>query len=329
MHETRLGHCALTLQLEADSNFLIQAPREGTSENPSFFAAHNPQTGELEPTIPATTLRGVLRSTAERILRSADPRLACDPFAAEDDDASPHEACSKRLENHSAGPDPVYAHLCPACRLFGATAYASPLTCQDGHIVTQRGPVKRVGIAIDRFTGGVKPGALYTYHPLDRGTTFEAAIAVSNFALWQLGLLALAFRDLDTGWAHVGSGSRKGMGQVQTDITDLHVRYQRTRYQQHRDARPDNVNGALCDAQALGTIVEINRPSPWIGAGLTERPSASWRDELWVDFHIDDAPAISQVLAACVEQARAPMLRASTDSFDTAAWSASEQETDA
>lgn len=320
MYKTRLGLCRVHLHLEADANSLIQAP--GTQDEPRFFQALNPQTGRPEPTLPATTFRGVLRSTAERILRSRNAWLACDPFATSDEDQPPRQACSKRLEQpREAGslrPQDVYAYLCPACRLFGATAYASLLVCHDGRLLNRVGLQKRVGIAIDRFTGGVKHGALFSFHPLDRGTTFATTISINNFALWQIGLLALVIRDLDKGRANLGSGSRKGMGTWRVHVTGLHFRYARQRYHAQLATRGDDETRFLCDAQLLsGAIPESDRPVLWVGEGLTPRPPAAWHDRPWVEFEVTNVDA---VLAACVEDALVPMLQQGVAGFRTPFW---------
>jgi CRISPR/Cas system CSM-associated protein Csm3 (group 7 of RAMP superfamily) len=163
MHRQLHAQCRIDLTLEAASFLLVK----GQGQKGEFFQAVDPADGEMKNCIPATSLKGVWRSAAERILRSFDASLACDPFS--------EQSCSKRMESKSVAAAEVYAHLCPACRLFGCTAHAGLLTIHDGWGILME-ESRRTGIAIDRFTGGVKKGALYTVNPLHAKATFGVKV---------------------------------------------------------------------------------------------------------------------------------------------------------
>ncbi len=185
--------------------------------------------------VPGTSLRGPVRAQAERILRSLipgnPPASACDPFQNEPGEA---QSCSKRLdETHTDFP---YAEACPACRLFGCTGTASRILISDADVKGGRS-VFRDMIGIDRFTGGVFQGELedagekkksgganMRFHALE-GAIFSTEIAITNFELWQLGLLAFVFRDFADGLVSIGFGKTKGFGQVKGAIDKIHLVY--------------------------------------------------------------------------------------------------------
>ena len=179
--------------------------------------------------VPGTSLRGPFRAQAERILRSlapADalaPATACDPFDMEEDSA---RSCSKRLDRTPA-PFP-YAAACPACKLFGCTATASRIQFSDADIPLRPGlrSVYRDMIGIDRFTGGVHSGANMRLHVLE-GAEFTTTVAVRNFELWQLGLLAYVFQDFADGQVALGFGKSKGFGQVRGKVESIALAYPR------------------------------------------------------------------------------------------------------
>jgi CRISPR/Cas system CSM-associated protein Csm3 (group 7 of RAMP superfamily) len=182
--------------------------------------------------VPGTSLRGPVRAQAERILRTvipgAPPATACDPFEQE---AVPSQSCSKRLdETHAATP---YAAVCPACRLFGCTGAASRTQISDADVDKSARSVYRDMIGIDRFTGGVyqgeitaegkkKGGANMRFHALE-GASFATTMTITNFELWQLGLLAFVFRDFEDGLVSIGFGKTKGFGQVKGKVESIEV----------------------------------------------------------------------------------------------------------
>lgn len=177
--------------------------------------------------VPGTSIRGPFRAQAERIIRSLLPEeaplpfTACDPF----EDESPARGCSKRLEKPFTE-QTEYAAACPACKLFGCAGLASRISFTDADIKSYSS-VYRDMIGIDRFTGGVyqgKGGANMRFHVLEN-TTFTTTVTVTNFELWQLGLLAYLFRDFEQGQVPIGFGKTKGFGHVKGEIKNITLTY--------------------------------------------------------------------------------------------------------
>lgn len=175
--------------------------------------------------VPGTSLRGPFRAYAERIIRSLlpgnaiPPRTACNPF---DMDEQNPQSCSKRL--NKTKPRVPYVEACPACRLFGCTGTASRIQFTDADIAPGYSSVYRDMIGIDRFTGGVYQGANMRFHALEK-TTFTTTITVTNFELWQLGLLAYVFRDFQEGLVPIGFGKTKGFGHVKGQVDKITLTY--------------------------------------------------------------------------------------------------------
>ncbi len=191
---------------------------------------------EGRPVLPGASLRGVLRSQAERIARTLataeasdkDDFLrrcpACSPVARppKKQENVPLECCDSLLDKlpgeekarlMEQGVDPE--NLCLACRLFGSARLGSRLIVEDAPLKEGTEPVYKVQdfLAIDRFTGGGREGAKFDALALWR-PVFTARLRLENPRDWELGWLALVLRDLAEGWLTVGFGRAKGFGRV-------------------------------------------------------------------------------------------------------------------
>jgi CRISPR/Cas system CSM-associated protein Csm3 (group 7 of RAMP superfamily) len=187
------------------------------------------------PVLPGSSLRGVLRSHAERIartlvthraLKASDAQgyflghcPACDPLKFGEGDAA-LESCDSLLrhQKHVSENDEVApGQLCLACRLFGSTRRGSRLIVEDAPYVNADGdnPTYKMldFLAVDRFTGGGAEGLKFDALALWR-PAFKARIFLENPEPWELGWLTLALRDLAEGWLRVGFGAAKGFGKV-------------------------------------------------------------------------------------------------------------------
>jgi len=62
------------------------------------------------------------------------------------------------------------------------------------------------------------------FHVLEN-TRFSTTVTVTNFELWQLGLLAYLFRDFEEGLAPIGFGKTKGFGRVKGKVKKITLTY--------------------------------------------------------------------------------------------------------
>ncbi len=233
----------VNLRITFPGQFLVNDPEQCKTDKERDRDSPKPDHAFLKDEkglafLPGPSLRGALRSQAERILRtltSGDLRAAC----ASTDSGHCCRAISSAEET---------GRLCLACRLFGAPGWGAPVEIGDFR-GTAQGEVKQELVAIDRFTGGVsgsaKFDALTAYQPVLDGT-----IAVDLFRTqpWGLGLLALTLRDLMEGDIVLGFGGNKGYGACRASITGLSLvggeRVSKELQQFFRDKafNPDDIN---------------------------------------------------------------------------------------
>ena len=236
-----INECRFTLTLETKGPFLIRDGRyekeKGRKDEPDNIPIRRgkfPNKREAlqdnqDYYIPGTSLRGVIRSHAEKIVRTIiedeNVPLCCDPF--DDDEESTKVSCSKRMEDKEGKRRlsiPPYASACVICKLFGCTSISSRIQIHDSIIKSAGDVVDRDGIGIDRFTGGVSTGANFMNQVLE-GYTFQSEITIRNFELWQLGLLAYVFRDFEQELVTVGFGKTKGFGRMKGEIGEVELTY--------------------------------------------------------------------------------------------------------
>jgi CRISPR-associated RAMP protein (TIGR02581 family) len=243
MLKTLVNECLVTLQIEPTGPVLIKSGGASIS-GPDMAFVRVWRNGTPEVYIPGSSLKGVLRSHAERIVRTIGPEgetIACDPFTKEGPAAScgycfealrpdrtdiPEELKPYRLPKESdLANQRVYAHCCLICRLFGSTFFAGRLATADAYAVgIAPGAQTRDGVGIDRFTGGASEGAKFDLEVITGGR-FETTLHIRNFELWQLGLLGFLIRDMEDGLLRIGSGRSRGLGQVRGKVERVELYY--------------------------------------------------------------------------------------------------------
>lgn len=209
---------SLQLTLAAEGPILVRGPDAFVPDAPDMGFIRIPTLYGEAPFLPGSSLKGVLRSGAEALLRGLGEE-ACDPTSGD------------RGQRGGCG-------LCRTCRTFGsANLGAAVVLISDGMpwppdsdeqgrraalaAVEQRRAV-RTGVAIDRQRGSVAVG------PFDMevlaAVTFYPTITLRNPEPWQLHLLAATLQLLDAGHLRIGAGTTKGMGRVRVTESAVTVR---------------------------------------------------------------------------------------------------------
>jgi CRISPR-associated RAMP protein (TIGR02581 family) len=246
VHKQLMNEAILELAIRPDGPLLIKAGETGGLDptHPDMEFVRTLQ----QVFIPGSSLKGVLRAHAERIVRSlqaevAEGRGACDPLKR-------GESCGDRIERQRLESHEKYRHSCFICRLFGNTVVASHVRFADALPVGDVTIEERNGVAIDRVFGSVAVGP-FNYEVVTKGT-FRTSIIFRNFTLPQLALVGLALRDVGEGRVGVGFGKSRGLGRVTIDWGQLTVRYPlaELRSQQRPDYAVLSGVGALVSAQA-------------------------------------------------------------------------------
>ena len=228
MHKRLFNEAIIDLTLSPSGPILIKAGASGADPTrPDMEFVRTWRGGKTTVYLPGSSLKGVLRSHCERIARSlATGRdglaFACDPLDA-------RASCSERLNrrsrdlNRDLSGQEAHAESCFICQLFGNTSLASHLRIEDAYPAASPRLEPRNGVAIDRVFGSVAVGP-FNFETVTEGE-FPTCIQVKNFTLAQLGLLALAIRDLQAGRIGLGFGKSRGLGQVTARVTRFTARY--------------------------------------------------------------------------------------------------------
>lgn len=199
------------------------------------------------PFIPGSSLKGVIRFFAERVLRSLDENLLskltdgkeakiCDPLDspcvpkevkdkmwAEAEEEAKNEKGSFR-EGFFARK--IWERSCFVCRLFGSPWLAGRLAFKDAFLTNANDlPVitqVRDGVGIDRDLGAARQGVKYDFEAVVPGACFGVEIAAENVEEWEVGLLLAVLRPLKEGWLAIGGKSTRGPGRGK--LRDLEIR---------------------------------------------------------------------------------------------------------
>ncbi|MBX3274758.1 MAG: CRISPR-associated RAMP protein [Sandaracinaceae bacterium] len=236
MHKLTINRARIDLAFTPKTPLLVKSGDKGAQllhpERPDLMCVrtHHGARGETVY-VPGSSLKGVVRSAAERVLRSLE-LPCCDPMNHK---SRCHDEASKRGDaiargREAAGSHPmgeVHGMLCLACRSFGSQAIASRVSFADAYPTEQsharaNHTETRNGVSIDRMTGGPARGKLFELEVVVGGD-FATSIHFANFELWQLGLVGVVLADLDDGFVRLGSAKTRGLGRVSVALSELVV----------------------------------------------------------------------------------------------------------
>lgn len=180
--------------------------------------------------LPGSSLRGAIRSQAERIARtianmSAENEAqflarcaASNPFVTVADKQHGIESSVARIRRHehiaALREDPMSYDL--AEQLFGSVDWGSRLVVDDAPLVGDAKWKKLDFVAIDRFTGGAADGAKFDAYALWQ-PRFRCRLHLESPEDWEIGWLLATLADLADGRVPVGMGASKGFGDVRLD----------------------------------------------------------------------------------------------------------------
>jgi len=164
-----------------------------------------------QPYVPGSSLKGKIRSEAERIAKKEGQPICTPP--------NTREMCGSL----KTSPD----QLCLCCRIFGTAgdnvSVASKVKFRDAYA---KSPVDktmvRTGIAMNRSTGSVSKRALYTIEAIPAGTSFGFELVAENLTGDEAKLLKAALSSFaDTG---LGGSVSRGMGKIELKLESGTVR---------------------------------------------------------------------------------------------------------
>jgi len=195
-----------TVTCALQGSLLIRSGYGADDMGPDMVHLHSRQAngdGSRRPVLSGASLAGALRSRAQRIANTLYPR----------DRASE----AKTLIDGMFGP--LHPEAAPGRRMPGL--WASRLTVTEQVVEGARTDLVQNRVAIDRFTGGSYPGALFDEQPAfatpDTTITFGLRLVSSRddeATEAEVGLLLLVLKDLWTADLPLGGESSVGRGRL-------------------------------------------------------------------------------------------------------------------
>lgn len=280
MLKKQLNHARLGIVLRPRGPVLIKSGFDSpdpTRPSMEFVRTRHPRWGDTVY-LPGTSLKGAIRSHAERVLRGHGMTI-CDLFKKNDPTCEPP---SDAKTNGRLNEPAIFRKQCPACRTFGSLnlngranildAYPWPTDATEEEQREAFGSANttetRWQVGINRKSGQAQGGALFDLETVVQGE-FHTEIHLCNFQLWQLGLVAAVLRDVDEGLVPIGFGKSRGLGQVAFKGTYLHL--------ETVDRETGRIAGtaALSDEDECRSYGLFDSDTLSLPAGLTS--SKSWR----------------------------------------------------
>ncbi len=185
------------------------------------------------PLIPGSSLKGVIRSTVESLIRGAgmvqgvSDLWSCDPLSQEIVDEQP--TCGRHKSGEDERTNALKQPHCAVCQLFGSPVIASHVRFTDAMLCDAetlkragRIPIElRDGVAIDRDLRTAKNGQKYDFEVIPPGTRFTLEVFVENPVDWLMGLLIVGFDQLAEGFTAIGGFTSRGLGRVTVQWSEM------------------------------------------------------------------------------------------------------------
>lgn len=265
MLKENINECRIVFKIKTEGPVLIKKPinkNEVTDTEDSYyrqifhlrpndrlpdaFFVRTLRNNCLVPYIPGSSLKGVLRSHAEMIVRTLNHYALCNIFqkkGVQKGDAIEKDlGCTYRFQilkeykRWDIKGEIAYKNSCAICKFFGNGMLQSRVLIPDGYSDSyiNRKKIdntnniflaKRDGVGIDRYSGGVSGGAKFDYEVEENATFKFSEIIIKNFDLWQLGLLGYIFQDFKDKLIKIGFGKSRGLGTVSGEIEGMKIIY--------------------------------------------------------------------------------------------------------
>lgn len=146
---------------------------------------------------------------------------------------------------------------CIICKIFGSGSYLSHVTFDDAYPPTDVEPEfgVKTGIAINRKSGSVKGGALYTVEFVMPGIYFSGDLYFRNLPNYAIGLILTVIDSINAGIVRIGGFKSRGFGRVNITVSSISGFI----YQNGDWISIDQVN-SLEAVDALDTTVNLKQP---------------------------------------------------------------------
>lgn len=175
------------------------------------------------PVIPGSSIKGVVRSQFERVMRSLIPdgNGSCDVFG---------KNCLAKEDKKKLSPEELYEKSCQTCKLFGGIAVAGKLRFKDASYISQNGKncqyEKRDGVGIDRNTGAAAWSAKFDFEIVPRSSRFQFTLIAENLDSEQKNQLEFIISLLEgtlipDDYLAFGGKTTRGLGRMKLENTHI------------------------------------------------------------------------------------------------------------
>ena len=312
MHKRLLVEGVLDFSIIPKGPILVKSGSESpdpTRPDMEFVRTRHGTLGETVY-IPGSSLKGVFRSYAERVVRTIKgDNGCCNPLNKESFCGDNKEL--KEYKKDGNTPE-LYNKSCVICKTFGSTLLASHIGFRDAYPTPEKvketnQTEERTGVAIDRVTGGAAKRALFNLETVTKGE-FKTNIYLKNFELWQIGLFGIALRDIKHGLVRIGFGKARGLGEVEIKINNLLIRYFGTQIKENglellgRNTTLPIVENSSTNFYGVGKL-SIDEPSYGFDpedSTKVDKFLKSESDTFTVSFQLSDEECMA-LLKACAE----------------------------
>ncbi len=163
-----------------------------------------------QPYIPGSSIKGKVRSEAERIARqNGEP--VCNP---------------PNVRNMCGTKERDINRLCICCRIFGTAAASGGISVASKVKFRDSYPVEKIDrlltravTALDRNTGSVSHGALAKTEAIPAGRRFDLEIVCENMDEHERKLLRAALKSVQD--SALGGYSSRGFGKIKFNVTNI------------------------------------------------------------------------------------------------------------
>lgn len=175
------------------------------------------------PVIPGSSIKGVVRSNFEAVMRSVGKRV-CDCFDGNDENCITTNSLEKinaTDESQLTKAKRAYEESCEVCKLFGGRGTASKLQFKDCNFIGEKCIYEyRDGVGIDRKTGAAETGVKYNFEIIPKGSKFNFVLIAENLDESQKKYLDYIIRTLESGELSVGGKTSRGLGRISLEVTE-------------------------------------------------------------------------------------------------------------
>ena len=190
-------------------------------------------TPEGDPFIPGSSLKGVFRSTVEKLVGAIPNQTTCSLFEGTCPTAD-QDNFNNRRRNGNWGEAKLARilndELCDTCKLFGSPFSASKIFFSDLYVDEWAEATQvRHGVAIDRDSERARDQHLYDYEVASVGSTFKMEIILEDPSDTDLRLACVSLNEFVSGMGGIGGMRSRGLGNCQvidlvgyeSDLTNL------------------------------------------------------------------------------------------------------------